>query len=505
MFRKITDRLNAAAASVGISSTNAAAAGGNGDNLQTLIAMGFDSGAATNALEATGGDVERAAELLLLSSQGGGGGGADDSSVQAASPPPPPPPAARRRQQEVIVIDDDGDVAMQRAMEESAATEQQRRWRLQQGTEDYAAQANPSRTAAVHKAGEAALARLAGEQAGGGRGKRKKNGAANKVPPASAPAPAAAATAADDDRNLLSAAAAMHVTGKKPASAPSSLSHLNHPGVKILPKLQDKSKEEQVLRCADRLKAYPQAVDTLYRALTTIQRSPDDDRYRKVDKTTAGYKRSLENVPGGEDLFLAMNFRRRGNDELVLDRSAVDPALLFLGVSALEQTKLTDEYQSGKRKLQFAKDARDIQMSVNTSEAEAIARSGFMSKCPSEPSDGRGALMQVRIADETIRRRFDGDDTLSDVLHWLGGHGSVIPEKILSREWCVVDLNRYPVHPIDCEKSQHHTLQYIGCWPSGKLEILPSSEEWRRGGPDAGGGDVRGSSRGLGSAPRDAL
>ena len=124
-----------------------------------------------------------------------------------------------------------------------------------------------------------------------------------------------------------------------------------------------------------------------------------------------------------------------------------------------------------------------------------------MAKCPTEPAEGRGALVQVVMAEETVRRRFDGDDTLQDILHWLGGHGSVIPEKILSREWSLVDMNRYPIAPIDCQANQHHTLQYIGCWPSGRLEVLPSEEEWKERGEVARAG----SSRGLGSAPSDVV
>jgi hypothetical protein len=59
-----------------------------------------------------------------------------------------------------------------------------------------------------------------------------------------------------------------------------------------------------------------------------------------------------------------------------------------------------------------------------------------MSKCPSEPA--AGALLKVYLGngnsnskDRVIRRRFDGYETLWDVLHWLGGPGSQIPDNIL--------------------------------------------------------------------------
>merc|ERR1719329_923694 len=73
----------------------------------------------------------------------------------------------------------------------------------------------------------------------------------------------------------------------------------SHPNVKVPDKLSNKSKEEQILRTADRLKTSPQALDTLYKTLKTLQ-------------STAGYQKNLGKAPGAEDLLLAMNFRKTG-------------------------------------------------------------------------------------------------------------------------------------------------------------------------------------------------
>lgn len=404
--------------------------------------MGFDASTATRALQATNGDVDRAAELLLAQ----GSGSTSHQPIDLVG-------VARDN-------GDDDDEVMRRVLQLSVEDEHRRQ-----------------RSAASRRAGEAALARAAARNTAT---TKKAVAAKQSIPAASKQMPPPALI-----RPTMNATVGLAT---------------HHPDVKVIPKLQDKSKEEQVLRCADRLKASPQAVDTLIRALTTIQNNPNDDKFRTVDKTTSGFQKSLADVPGAEDLLLAMSFRRHGNNKLVLERSMVDPALLYLGISALEQTKLTDEYMEGKRKLAFNGELSQILAGADSSESEAIKRSGFLSKCPSEPVNGRGALMQVKMAEQTtLRRRFDADDTLADVLNWLGAHGSAIPDRILSREWSLVDLNHYPVSPLDTANT-HLTLQYLGCWPSGKLELVPSTEEWMQGAKTA-----RRTSRGLGSAPSDAL
>ena len=65
-----------------------------------------------------------------------------------------------------------------------------------------------------------------------------------------------------------------------------------------------------------------------------------------------------------------------------------------------------------------------------------------------------------------------------------------------------MDLNRYPLVAVDVECNLDRTLQYIGCWPSGRMEIRASSDEWREGKVT---GEDMGSSRGLGSAPSSVV
>jgi len=253
----------------------------------------------------------------------------------------------------------------------------------------------------------------------------------------------------------------------------------SHPNVKVPDKLSNKSKEEQILRTADRLKSSPQALDTLYKTLKTLQSNPNHPKFRRIDQTTAGYQKSLANAPGAEDLLLAMNYRKSGPKVLSLE--IADPATLYLGISALEQTKLTPEYRNAKALLQFHKDVQQMFHSADNSAEEAIARSEHMSKLPTEPTMG-GAWIFVSFeglseqdANFKLKRKFDGDDTLEDILHWIAGNGTGILTKLQNGEWELVDGNRHPPACLDVVNLASRTLQYIGCWPSGKLIIRPKS------------------------------
>jgi len=125
--------------------------------------------------------------------------------------------------------------------------------------------------------------------------------------------------------------------------------------------------------------------------------------------------------------------------------------------------------------------------------------------------------MNVCLGDEAenvgggrVKRRFDGDDTLEDVLNWMGGcYGREVLEKIRgeSREWCLCDLNRYPILPLDVEKHEKSTLQYLGLFPSGKFGVRLSDDAWRDRveGALGEGADITGSARGLGAASRSML
>jgi len=468
MFKKLSDRL-----------TNAVC---NPGKIRQLRSMGFDETDAKLALEATNGDIEMAAGVLL-EQQGQQG--------QGQSP--------RQQQQQRTVVDSitstvseerDPDIGLRNALEESRRTEEARMVSDALEASGNMGQSEMSTvvrerqygtSAASRRAGEAALARFnISDGAFGcngitrekGKGKAKvkaRTGNKKQNGGKSDDGPVLVVPSSRGNRDLILRQDSV------------GLSH--HPEVTIPQKMTDKTKEERVLRCAVRLRSHPPAIDTLHRALSALRSNPDNSKYRRLDTQSEGYIRTLEGVPGAEDFILTMNFRRIADRDrprgryLVLDRVEVDDALLYLGVSAMEEAKKSNDYQIEKRKIQFLRDmesARAIVGDEGEKEEEEVRRTACLSRLPAEPS--AGTLIRVTLAPGpagTISRMFDSDDILGDVLNWIGAHGSTMPNRIKNNEWILVHggvtSETIDVSTRGCMK----TLQSIGCWPSGRLEVRP--------------------------------
>ncbi len=283
--------------------------------------------------------------------------------------------------------------------------------------------------------------------------------------------------------------------------------------------LSSKSKEEQILRSVNRMSPYPKAIDTMLQAMRRLQQEDSSStvrhsKYSQIDKSSPGYQQALEGVPGVTDLFLALNFELVSNKWTLPSHRAVDKALLWLVTSSLEQVRATNpDYRKAKQKMEFIKHVQQILQNATADETcqeqeELRARAVHKNLCPSEPAEGTLHTIIVSIVLATshskkkqeeeydiihsktagststtktiLSRKFHSDDTVRDLLHWLGGHASIIPTNLRLREWCLRDKNRYPAHPISCteEADLNKTLQSVGCFPAGLLELDLSDDEW---------------------------
>merc|ERR1712137_1173468 len=262
-----------------------------------------------------------------------------------------------------------------------------------------------NRSAAIIRAGEAAANRAQNSSTkfGSNQIQKKKS------------------SAASSNRTTSTSRTATTSTNNFPSSLVSTSKQTiskTHPKVTMPTKMKDKSKEEQILRCSKRLAPYPHAVDTLLQAFTFVKNYPHNSKYRKINTQTSGYQKVLEGKPGVVDLISAMNFHKRGA-EYILQQSDLDLALLFLGISALENIRLSREYLMEKRNIQFKRDIKRIIEGSNLNanvdqDVELLKRSAFLQKVPSEPDDGSGALLQLYLG--SSNRNSVHDDSTKNML-----------------------------------------------------------------------------------------
>jgi len=245
-------------------------------------------------------------------------------------------------------------------------------------------------------------------------------------------------------------------------------------------------------------------VDTLLRSMKTIQADPQNRKYHTVDTTTTAFRRSLT-APGVLDFLRAVNFLPRADRRGLLALNCYDPAVFYLGISALERVQReSPEYARDKVLRSFRRELRSFLDSRTDGEAEA--RNRFLSTLPSEPKSG-GSRITVEFGvaaknnnsdfisssgnaddvkdDERVRpakisRGFDHDDTLGDVVNWLGGAAcSVMPSKLVKGEWRLVNVNEKGAledcgyRRLDVPTLLDETLQRVGCFPSGRLAVVP--------------------------------
>mmetsp|Transcript_12799 Transcript_12799/g.26949 ORF Transcript_12799/g.26949 Transcript_12799/m.26949 type:complete len:450 (+) Transcript_12799:207-1556(+) len=445
MFRRFRDRVNDAVfnAASSLSSNNDNSNNNNSSDARVseLAAMGFRESESRHALRVANGDMMQATEWLLINGSPLGTAGNPITETTATA---------------MAVSTAQEDSEIQRAIQESLQTENNR-------SRNNNKKNNNNNSNSRQRKQQSAASRNSG-RAAASRSENKYNVPKNK---------------------------------KKLSNT--------HPKVQMPKHLSQHDQEDIIMRCANRIAPYSLSVDTLLRSLKTIQSDPSNRKYYTVDTTTVMFQRSL-NAPGVLDFLKAVNFRSNYNNRKALTLSQFDAAAFYLGVSALEQVqKNSSDYTKDKTLRLFQK---DLVLALTSSAAgnvdadeELSTRRNFLSKLPSEPTKGGSQITveygvilntsnSININTDNdndkapqsltkITRGFDHDDTLGDVIHWLGGQASAIPRKLETGEWQLVDRNRqgteedYNFHRLDIEELRGRTLQYIGCWPSGRLAIVP--------------------------------
>ena len=213
---------------------------------------------------------------------------------------------------------------------------------------------------------------------------------------------------ASNNKAATAALARSNGTAPSSSSSASPMTQLkkNHPSVKLPPSLESKPWHTQILRTSARIAPSSLAVDTLHRTLTTIQSNPTDPKFRRIDLSTPGFKRSLNNVPGALD-FLSLGLGFQQTQGTVYTLPFVDAARMYACVGVLDEIKIRSfEYTVDRMERVFMKTLGNWRGTTGSEEGDCelskgrmrAARANAPQTCSERPATSEeGAARNVRF------------------------------------------------------------------------------------------------------------
>eukprot|EP01050_Picozoa_sp_SAG11_P031511 SAG11_NODE_9820_length_878_cov_1.563543_2_plen_192_part_00 len=163
-----------------------------------------------------------------------------------------------------------------------------------------------------------------------------------------------------------------------------------------------------------------------------------------------------------------------------------DLGLLWLGKAILEAEQETPAYISAKGVLERQELAAQEEksfldaMAASRSSAgaeEQARRDAFRRKVPTEPDGRSGAsMLRIQMGNDSagVKRRFASDDTLRDVVHFIGSLNSAAPAEFGRGEWDLWDFSCHPPRRLACMADDApKTLYTLELWPAATLMVAP--------------------------------
>ena len=95
---------------------------------------------------------------------------------------------------------------------------------------------------------------------------------------------------------------------------------------------------------------------------------------------------------------------------------------------------------------------------------------------PATPEEKSGSNTNLRVKlgdDRFLTRRFRTDNTLQAAIDWLGSLSSLVPAKLGTGEWKLVNTTTFPARDVDLAMDRKRTFYALGMWPSAEITLLP--------------------------------
>jgi len=227
------------------------------------------------------------------------------------------------------------------------------------------------------------------------------------------------------------------------------------------------SREERLRKCASTLACTPEALDLLHTSLAKVLSQPHNERLRKVNVTT--FKAQVANPAGIELLLLAGYEFMHGH--AVLQHH--DAASIGAAVSALSDARNLSTYIDAKAARETAR-AHEHALAQDAA-AAAARRAAFLAKVPSEPKPGddresSACVITICVggdATSRVTRRFDSDNTLTDLVHFVKS----LPRTPEGGALTIKNTTTRPVRVLDPTTQGGMSLYALDLWPRGQVMV----------------------------------
>jgi hypothetical protein len=215
-------------------------------------------------------------------------------------------------------------------------------------------------------------------------------------------------------------------------------------------------------------------MDTVIKIIRTILTHPNEPKYRKMKWANKRFAETVKGAPGATDFLKKIGFVDDQREQaLILKR--VDEGVLLVAMQMLEKQRNSDGYQAEVEKLEFETVIQAL-LGRSPDAVEAAKRQQYAARVPNLPEEKVGSQTKLRITmgSQTIERRFRTDNTLNAVIDYMGSRSSLLPQKILSGEWTLMNTTTFPEQPIDLSLDRTRTFTVLELWPSGELTVRPN-------------------------------
>jgi len=227
--------------------------------------------------------------------------------------------------------------------------------------------------------------------------------------------------------------------------------------------------EARIEKAASLLGSTPDALDILHASLSKALAQPNCERFRKVNVTAGIFKERVSaKNPAGVELLYAVGYTPM-HGHLVLQHH--EPKLLEAATAALARTRQCEEYLMAKA----ASDGATARRESLAREAEAAKarRLAHLVKVPTEPaaSDGSSVcVISVRVGagEKKATRRFDSENTLEDLDHWIRSL-----EDVPEGEIAVTNVTTRPPRVLDAKLNGMASLYSLDLWPVAHVRVVP--------------------------------